>query len=66
MASEAASKVDKPGRAAEIRTERDRGFADSPLEGEGFELHVPPSKRTAVRRARPFVFRRPAAPAAIV
>jgi hypothetical protein len=34
-----------------------REFADSPLEEEGFELLVPPSKRTAVRRARPSFFR---------
>ena len=40
--------------------------ADSPLEEDEFELLVPPSKRTAVRRTRLFVFWRPAAPAAIV
>ena len=29
---------------------------DLPLEQAGFELLVPSSKRTAVRRARPFLF----------
>ena len=28
-----------------FRVERDRGFADSPLEGTGFEPSVPPWKR---------------------
>jgi hypothetical protein len=37
-----------------LRNQRAKvGFAfDSPLEGAGFELLVPPSKRTAVPRAR--------------
>src|SRR5215472_14788777 len=39
---------------------------DSLAEEEGLELLVPPSKRTATRRAGRFVFWRPAAPAAIV
>jgi ABC-type transport system substrate-binding protein len=34
-----------------------RSQIDSMLEGAGFELLVPASKRTAVPRARPFVFR---------
>jgi hypothetical protein len=33
-----------------------RFVPDSPLEEEGFELLVPPSNRTAVRRARPSFF----------
>ena len=32
---------------------------DSPPEEAGFELRVPASKGTAIRRARPFVFWRP-------
>jgi hypothetical protein len=33
-----------------------RFAADSPVEEKGFELLVPLSKRTAVRRTRPFFF----------
>jgi hypothetical protein len=47
-----------------VIADRDQGMhpenrfaSDSPLEEEGFELLVPPSKRTAVRRARPLFFR---------
>ena len=42
-----------------VNTLVNRWFADSLLERDGFELLVPPSRRTAVRRARPFVFLAP-------
>src|SRR5947209_6402471 len=53
-------------RSASPSRERVRFALDSPLEGSGFELLVPPSKRTAVSELAPSFFARPAAPAAIV
>jgi hypothetical protein len=37
------------GRKATIRLERDREFADSPLEGTGFELMVPADRCGGMR-----------------
>jgi hypothetical protein len=38
------------GRKATIRLERDREFADSPLEGAGFELRVPTAEKASPPR----------------
>jgi hypothetical protein len=37
--------IDDPGEGVPSR-ERDRGFADSPLEEDGFELPVPREKKS--------------------